>query len=240
MEFMTAEYFWALGQVIWIDLALAGDNAIVIGLAAAGLPKELRAKAILMGIIAATVMRIGFALITTQLLAIVGLLLAGGILLLWVCWKMWRELRDGHGAENQANEALAEADLNADGLIAAGAPKKTFAQAAIQIVIADVTMSLDNVLAVAGVGHGQHPSVIIIGLGLSIALMGFAATFIARLLTNHRWIAYVGLLIIFYVAIKMIWDGSCDVDYRVDEIYNFMPEAYCPAPHGPVEHTTAP
>ena len=213
MDFLTAEYFWALGQVIWIDLALAGDNAIVIGLAAAGLPKEQRAKAILMGIIAATVMRIGFALITTQLLAIVGLLLAGGILLLWVCWKMWRELRDGHGVEDQAMEALTETDHNKDGKIAAGAPQKTFAQAAMQIVIADLTMSLDNVLAVAGVGHGQHPSVIIIGLGLSIGLMGLAATFIARLLTKHRWVAYVGLVIILYVAITMVYKGGKEVIY---------------------------
>ncbi len=240
MDFLTAEYFWSLGQVIWIDLALAGDNAIVIGLAAAGLPKEQRAKAILMGIIAATVLRICFALITTQLLAIVGLLLAGGVLLLWVCWKMWRELRDGHGAEDQANEALAEADLDHDGQIAAGAPKKTFAQAATQIVIADVTMSLDNVLAVAGVGHGQHESVIIIGLALSIALMGFAATFIARLLTKHRWIAYVGLLIIFYVALKMLWDGSCDVDYRLDGSFDYMSADYCPEPHGAVVAAPAP
>jgi YjbE family integral membrane protein len=210
MEIFTYDGFLALMQVVWADLALAGDNAIVIGLAAAGLPKELRSRAILIGIIAATVMRIGFALITTQLLEITGLLLAGGVLLLWVCWKMWRELSDGHAAGEAATEALAEADLNADGTIAAGAPKKTFRQAVTQIVIADVSMSLDNVLAVAGIAHG-HPTVLVIGLVLSIALMGFAATFIARLLQKHRWIAYVGLLIILYVALKMIWDGWHEV-----------------------------
>ena len=210
MEIFTPEWFTALLQVIGIDLVLAGDNAIVIGLAAAGLPKEQRNKAILVGIIAATVMRIGFAAITVQLLAIVGLLLAGGILLLWVCWKMWRELRDGHHDEDRAEEALTGMDLNADGTVAGGAKKKTFAQAAWQIVIADVSMSLDNVLAVAGAAK-DHPSVLVIGLVLSIALMGLAATFIARLLNKHRWIAYVGLLIIVYVAIKMILEGWHEV-----------------------------
>jgi YjbE family integral membrane protein len=214
MEIFTYEGLVALMQVIGIDLVLAGDNAIVIGLAAAGLPKELRSKAILVGIIAATVMRIGFALMTTQLLEIAGLLLAGGVLLLWVCWKMWRELSTPHVAEDAAVEALADADLNADGTIAKGAPTKTFAQAATQIVIADVSMSLDNVLAVAGAAHG-HPTVLIIGLILSIALMGLAATFIANLLNRHRWIAYVGLLIILYVALKMMWEGWHEVQPMV-------------------------
>jgi YjbE family integral membrane protein len=214
MEIFTYEGLVALMQVIGIDLVLAGDNAIVIGLAAAGLPKELRAKAILVGIIAATVMRIGFALMTTQLLEIAGLLLAGGILLLWVCWKMWRELSTPHVAEDAAVEALANADLNADGTIAKGAPTKTFAQAATQIVIADVSMSLDNVLAVAGAAHG-HPTVLIIGLILSIALMGLAASYIANLLNKHRWIAYVGLLIILYVALKMMWEGWHEVQPMV-------------------------
>jgi YjbE family integral membrane protein len=210
MEVFTPEGLAALAQVIGIDLVLAGDNAIVIGLAAAGLPKELRARAILVGIIAATVLRIVFAIFTVQLLAITGLLLAGGILLLWVCWKMWRELRDGHADEQRAEEALMNADLNADGTIAGGGPTKTFKQAAWQIVIADVSMSLDNVLAVAGAAK-DHPVVLIIGLVLSIALMGFAASFIARLLNKHRWIAYVGLAIILFVALKMMWDGWHEV-----------------------------
>lgn len=210
MEIFTSAGLIALLQVIGIDLVLAGDNAIVIGLAAAGLPKEQRARAILIGIIAATVMRIGFALVTTQLLAIAGLLLAGGILLLWVCWKMWRELREGHGDDNMAEEALTGDDLNADGTVAGGAPKKTLAQAALQIVIADVSMSLDNVLAVAGAAHG-HPTVLVVGLVLSIALMGLAASFIARLLNKYPWIAYLGLAIIVYVALKMMWEGWHEV-----------------------------
>lgn len=210
MEIFTSAGLIALLQVIGIDLVLAGDNAIVIGLAAAGLPKEQRARAILIGIGAATIMRIGFALVTTQLLDIAGLLLAGGILLLWVCWKMWRELREAHGDDNMAEEALTGTDLNADGTVAGGAPKKTLAQAALQIVIADVSMSLDNVLAVAGAAHG-HPTVLIVGLVLSIALMGLAASFIARLLNKYRWIAYLGLAIIVYVALKMMWQGAHEV-----------------------------
>ena len=209
-ELFTAEGLTALAQVIAIDLVLAGDNAVVIGLAAAGLPKEMRGKAILVGILAATVLRIAFAMVTTQLMAVTGLVLAGGILLLWVCWKMWRELREGHAAEEEvAQEALAEADLNRDGVIAP-APRKTFRQAAVQIIIADVSMSLDNVLAVAGAAR-EHPSVLVLGLALSIALMGLAASFIARLLNRHRWIAYVGLAIIVYVALKMIWEGWHEV-----------------------------
>jgi YjbE family integral membrane protein len=211
MEIFTSEGLTALFQVIAIDLVLAGDNAIVIGLAAAGLPADQRKKAIFVGILAATVMRIGFAAITTQLLAITGLLLAGGILLLWVCWKMWRELREGHVADEQrAEEALEGLDLNADGTIAGGAPRKTFAQAATQIVVADVSMSLDNVLAVAGAAR-EHPTVLVIGLALSIALMGVAATFIAKLLNRHHWIAWVGLFIIVYVALKMILEGWHEV-----------------------------
>lgn len=208
--FFMSDSLVALGQVIMIDLVLAGDNAIVIGLAAAGLPKEQRAKAILVGILAATVLRIIFALMTTQLLQILGLLLVGGILLLWVCWKMWRELRQDHAQDVGAVEALSDEDINKDKSIAGGMPRKTFSQAAWQIVIADVSMSLDNVLAVAGAAH-EHPTVLVIGLVLSIALMGLAASFIARLLHKHRWIAYVGLLIILYVALEMIYRGSLEV-----------------------------
>ena len=210
LEIFTPEGFTALLAVIGIYLVLAGDNAIVIGLAAAGLPKEQRGKAILVGIIAATLLRIVFAGLTTQLLQIVGLLLAGGVLLLWVCWKMWRELQSGHGDAERSDEALTGQDLNKDGTVAGGGPVKTFRQAATQIVVADVSMSLDNVLAVAGAAK-DHPTVLVIGLILSIALMGLAATFVARLLNKHRWIAYLGLVIILYVALKMMWEGWHEV-----------------------------
>lgn len=208
-DLFTAEALAALAKVIMIDLVLAGDNAIVIGLAAAGLPKDQRKKAILVGIIAATGLRICFASITVQLLQIIGLLLAGGLLLLWVCWKMWRELRASHAHEHDAEEALADADLNKDGTIA-GPPRKTLKQAVWQIVIADVSMSLDNVLAVAGAAR-EHPVILVFGLALSIALMGVAASFIARLLQKHRWIAYVGLVIILYVAFDMCYRGALEV-----------------------------
>ncbi len=200
-DFITTDILTAFVQVILIDLVLAGDNAIVIGLAAAGLPKQQRSKAILIGIGAATLLRMLFAGVTTQLLQIVGLLLAGGILLLWVCWKMWRELRatDHHsidGVEFVANDETA--------------PRKTLAQAAWQIIIADVSMSLDNVLAVAGAAR-EHPWVLVFGLLLSIAMMGAAASFIAKLLQKHRWIAYVGLAVILYVAGDMIYRGFLEV-----------------------------
>ncbi len=199
----------ALVQVIMIDLVLAGDNAIVIGLAAAGLPKEQRGKAIFWGIIAATGLRIIFASITVQLLAVIGLLLAGGILLLWVCWKMWRELR--HSSHDlDAIEALAEEDINKDGSVAVGAPRKTYGQAIWQIIVADVSMSLDNVLAVAGASR-DFPLILIFGLVLSIALMAVAASFIARHLQKHRWIAYVGLAVILYVALDMCYRGGLEV-----------------------------
>ena len=203
LEFISSQHLTALFQVIMIDLVLAGDNAIVIGLAAAGLSDEQRAKAILIGIMAATALRIFFAGVTTQLLQIVGLLLAGGILLMWVCWKMWRELRNAH------QEKLAIATAGHGGYNAVGA-RKTFADAAWQIVVADVSMSLDNVLAVAGAAREQ-PVVLVIGLGLSIALMGLAANFIARLLQRHRWIGYAGLAIILYVALEMVYRGAVEV-----------------------------
>lgn len=204
-DIITPEALTALFQVILIDLVLAGDNAVVIGLAAAGLPKEQRAKAILIGIIAATVLRIVFAGLTTQLLQIVGLLLAGGLLLLWVCWKMWRELRatNGHDEETAGN-----------GDDEGSAPRKTLAQATWQIIVADVSMSLDNVLAVAGAAR-DHFFVLVLGLALSIAMMGIAASFIAKLLQKHRWIAYLGLAIILYVAGEMIYRGALEVWPRV-------------------------
>ncbi|WP_428832603.1 TerC family protein [Labrys okinawensis] len=208
-EAISVSSLVALGQVILIDLVLAGDNAIVIGLAAAGLPKEQRTRAILIGIAAATVLRVIFAAITTQLLAIVGLLLAGGILLLWVCWKMWRELSTSHSEETAAQHALDGEGESGNGS-SSGTSRKTFAQAAWQIVIADVSMSLDNVLAVAGAAR-DHLWVLIFGLIVSIALMGIAASLIARLLNRYRWIAYIGLLAILYVAGDMIYRGAKEV-----------------------------
>ncbi|MEK7266108.1 MAG: TerC family protein [Pseudomonadota bacterium] len=201
---VSPEFAAAFIQVVLIDLTLAGDNAVVIGLAAAGVPREQRAKAIAVGILAATVLRIVFALLTTTLLSIVGLLFAGGVLLLWVCWKMWRELARPQHTDRGADVLEGEPPSGA-----APAPK-TLRAAIIQIVIADISMSLDNVLAVAGAAH-EHPTVLVFGLALSIALMGFAATFIARLLERHRWIAYVGLAIILFVAAEMIWRGGKEV-----------------------------
>jgi YjbE family integral membrane protein len=205
-EILSPEALTALFQVVMIDLVLAGDNAIVIGLAAAGLPKSQRNKAIVVGIFAATILRIGFATITVQLLQIIGLLLAGGILLLWVCWKMWRELRTSPAHHKNAEEAWGKQDGNVGGTTC-GRSRKTLGQAIWQITLADVSMSLDNVLAVAGAAR-EHPLILIFGLGLSIALMGFVAGFIANLLQKHRWIAYVGLLIILYVAFDMCYRGA--------------------------------
>jgi YjbE family integral membrane protein len=226
MEFLSSPEFasqlTALGQVLAIDLVLAGDNAVAVGLAAAALPTEQRRKAILIGLAAAVVMRIGFALITVQLLAIVGLLLAGGVLLLWVCWKMWREIQEQRThdqAEAQAELELALAIEHGQGPSPEelGLKRKTFGAALLQIMIADITMSLDNVLAVAGAAH-DHPWIMVFGLVLSIALMGLAATFIARLLNKYRWISYVGLVIVLYVAAHMIWDGYRSVVVRTGNL----------------------
>jgi YjbE family integral membrane protein len=200
--FMIPATVSAFLQVVMIDLVLAGDNAVVVGMAAAGLSKKDRRKAIMVGIAAATVLRILFALMASYLLSIIGLLLAGGLLLLWVCWKMWRELRD-----QQAEEMVAEGG-------SPSAPRKTYREAIKQIIIADVSMSLDNVLAVAGAAH-EHPVVLVFGLCLSVLLMGFAASLIAGLLNRHRWIAYGGLAIILFVAVEMIWRGGIDVAYAL-------------------------
>ncbi|MFK4057300.1 TerC family protein [Brevundimonas sp. NPDC046655] len=233
MEFLSDPHLLsqasALGKVLMIDLVLAGDNAVAVGLAAAALPQEQRRKAILIGLAAAVVMRIGLALITVQLLAIVGLLLAGGFLLLWVCWKMWRELRE------QATHDQAEAEAEIERAMAIehgggpspeelGLKRKTFGAALIQIMIADLTMSLDNVLAVAGASH-DHPWIMVFGLILSIALMGLAASFIAKLLNRYRWIAYVGLVIVLYVALHMIWDGGRSVIVRTGHADQFNASA---------------
>ena len=186
----------------------------------------------MLGLVAAVILRIGFALITTQLLAIIGLLFAGGVLLLWVCWKMWRELRE-QAQTREGEAALEEAtgiDIDADKIIdspTAGARPKKFRDAFLQILIADVSMSLDNVLAVAGAAR-EHPTILVFGLILSIALMGVAATWIARLLHEHRWIGYVGLLIVLYVALHMMWEGHRQVvvDLGRDAQYNAMAPAF--------------
>ncbi len=194
--------FTAFLQVLMIDLVLAGDNAIVVGALAAGLPPDQRRKVIIIGVLAALVLRIGFALIVTQLLQVVGLILAGGLLLLWVAWKMWRELR-------HEGESAGSAEIHGDehsGL----RPAKSFAGAVWAVAVADVSMSLDNVLAVAGAAH-DHPGILIVGLIFAVALMGLAANIIAKYIERYRWVAYVGLLVIIWVAGKMIWEGWHDV-----------------------------
>jgi YjbE family integral membrane protein len=207
--------FSAFLSVIWIDLVLAGDNAIIVGTVAASVPKDQRIKVLVIGIVAATIMRIGFALITTQLLAIIGLMLAGGVLLLWVCWKLWRDI-EAERRERRLAKAATDAAAAANGtpVEAAHAPEpmqaKSFAKAVFQIVVADVTMSLDNVLAVAGTAH-EHPRVLIFGLALSVALMAVASGFVAWLLKKYPWIAYIGLAVIVIVACRMIFDGAMDV-----------------------------
>jgi YjbE family integral membrane protein len=189
-------------SVVIIDVVLAGDNAIVVGMAAAGLPAERRRSVICLGIAAATVLRFLFALLAVQLLAIIGLTLAGGVLLLWVSWKMYREIR-----ETRVNESAAEAGCCAG---QTRIRRTTASQALTRIVLADVSMSLDNVLAVAGVAR-DHMWVLLFGLILSVALMGVASTYIARLLDRHFWISWVGLGIITFVALRMIWDGSTEI-----------------------------
>jgi len=192
----------ALLEILAIDIVLAGDNAIVVGALAAGLPTDQRKKVIVIGVAAALVLRIAFALVVTQLLQIVGLILAGGILLVWVAWKMWRDLR--HSGESAGSDEI-KGDEHS-GL----RPAKTFASAAWGVALADVSMSLDNVLAVAGAAR-DHPWILVFGLVLSVILMGIAANFIAKYIERYRWIAYVGLVVILWVAGKMIWDGWHDV-----------------------------
>ena len=182
----------AFGSVLMIDLVLAGDNAIVVGALAAGLPAEQRKKVILIGIGAALVLRIFFALIVTWLMGIVGLIFAGGLLLLWVSWKFWREIRAGGHDAGEGTSGVASA--------------RSFVGAAWAVAVADVSMSLDNVLAVAGAARA-HPGILVVGLLLSVALMGLAANFIARIIDRYRWIAYVGLAVILVVALKMIYEG---------------------------------
>ncbi len=193
----------ALLSVVIIDIVLAGDNAIVVGMAAAGLPAAHRRRVIAIGIAAATVLRILFALLATHLLAVIGLTFAGGILLLWVAWKMYRELRAAYVVEAAGADGRAEPPRR---------PAKTAMQAMSMIVLADVSMSLDNVIAVAGVARTQsEPWVLVVGLVLSVALMGVASTYIARLLERLFWISWVGLGIVTFVALRMIWDGSAQI-----------------------------
>src|ERR1043166_8538084 len=212
-DIVSGEAVAALLQVIMINFVLSGDNAVVIGLATAGLPSEQRKRAIFVGILAATVLRIAFAGVATQLLQVLGLLLAGGILLLWVCWKMWRELR-----ARSHDEAEAE-DVDAT----TGRPlrHKTFRQAALQIVVADVSMSLDNVLAVAGAAR-EHPFILAFGLLLSIAMMAVAANLLGRLIEKYRWIAYLGLVVILYVAFDMIYRGTLEVTPAIGAVLPFF------------------
>jgi len=210
-DLFTIQSLTTFFQVILIDLALAADNAVVIGLAAAGLMPEQRRKAIFWGIVAATVMRILFASVTVQLLQIVGLVFAGGILLLWVCWKMWAELhpegvRKAFAAWQQKRSGAGPTEI-IEGGEETVAPAKTMRQAITQIVIADISMSLDNVLAVAGAAR-HHPVAMVFGLALAIAMMGAAAMTIAKLLEKHKWIAYVGFAVVFYVALRMIYEGG--------------------------------
>lgn len=208
-QLMSPDAWVAFGKVVLIDLVLAGDNAIVIGMAAAGLPAAQRGKAIVIGIAAATILRILFATVAIELLKLVGLGFVGGLLLLWVCWKMWRELREDHAAMD-ASEAIDDA-LNDKNVPLSGHPKsKTLRQAATQIVVADISMSLDNVLAVAGASR-DHPYVLIAGLILSVALMGLAASVVAKVLGRFKWIGFVGLLIILYVALDMIYHGYGEI-----------------------------
>lgn len=203
----------ALLQIVVIDVVLAGDNAIVVGMAASRVAPELRAKVIFWGIAGAVVLRIGFAAVTIQLLAIVGLTLAGGILLLWVCWKMYRELR--HASHPAPAGAAVSESVDAQTV----KPLNVWS-AILQIIVADVSMSLDNVLAVAGAAKG-HTGILVIGLAIAVVLMAVAASFIAKLLARYPWITWLGLAIVFYVAVEMMWRGSLEV------VCVYVPEALC-------------
>ena len=197
-------------QVLMIDLVLAGDNAIVVGALAAGLPPDQRRKVIMLGVLAALVLRIAFALVVTQLLQIIGLILIGGLLLLWVAWKMWRELR--HTGESPGSEEIFGDEHS--GL----RPAKSFAGAAWGVAVADVSMSLDNVLAVAGAAR-DHPGILIVGLIFAVILMGVAANIIAKYIERYRWIAYVGLAVVLYVALKMVYDGWVDPHVGIGRLF---------------------
>jgi YjbE family integral membrane protein len=218
---LSAGALGAFFQVVLIDLALAGDNAVAVGMAAAGLPQKQRRRAIVLGLGAAVVMLISFALITTQLLHFVGLMLAGGFLLLWVCWRMWRDLRRQGEERAEGEAALSEATgVEIDAHPHERPKPKTLRGALVQILFADLAMSLDNVLAVAGAAR-QHPWVLIGGLLLSITLTGIAASWIAKLLHRFRWIGYLGLAMVIYVAGHMIWDGMRSVAIDTGEVRTY-------------------
>jgi YjbE family integral membrane protein len=219
-DLISSQAVAALIQVVLIDLVLAGDNALVIGLAAAGLPPERRKRAIAIGILSATALRILCAGMATQLLQMLGLALAGGILLLWVCWKMWREIYAVSRHQDRDDEKLVDHALERSRSMASKRYRKTFGQVVLRIVVADVSMSLDNVLAIAGAARG-HPFALAFGLVLSVALMGVAAELISRLLQRHRWIAYLGLASILYVACEMIYRGAYELKPLIGAVKAF-------------------
>lgn len=208
MELISFAEAAAFLQVVFVDIMLAGDNAIVVAMVVVGLPAERRGRVLIVGIAAATLMRVLFALVTVQLLNVIGLSLAGGLLLLWVTWKFWRELKTRH-EEDQAAEDIDDI-VHGTPLRHPDAPRKTMRQAIIQVVAADVSMSLDNVLAVAGIA-GEYQWVLVSGLVLSVAFMGLAATLIARLLARHHWIGFLGVAVILYVSLDMIWKGAIQI-----------------------------
>lgn len=210
---LVADY----AKIVIADLILSGDNALVIGMAAAGLAPELRARAILYGMVIAAVLRIVFALIATSLLGIPGLLFVGALLLLWVCWRLYGEIRDH--VDEAAAEALEDAEDPDAGY--QGAPRKTMASALISITIADVTMSLDNVLAVAAIADGDQTK-LVFGLGLAILLMAFAATIIMKILGKYPWISWLGLIVLVYVALEMLYRGTVDTSLGVGPMLGLM------------------
>ena len=211
------ETVMAYGQIIIADLILSGDNALIIGMAAAGLSPELRKRAILYGMVIAAVLRIVFAVIATTLLDIPGILFIGSVLLFWVCWRLFQEIRDN--MEREAQEAMLTANDLEQGYT--GAPRKTMAGALISITIADVSMSLDNVLAVAAIADGDK-QILIFGLGLAIILMAFAATLIMKLLTNYPWISWLGLIVLLYVAGEMMYRGFFDIHHGVGPLLGLV------------------
>jgi YjbE family integral membrane protein len=208
------------GAIILIDLTLSGDNALVIGMAAAGLAPELRKKAILYGMVIAAVLRIVFAIVATKLLGIPGLLFVGGLLLIWVCWSLYKDIR-AH-TDEKAEEALEEAEHGGY----EGKPKRTLKQALIAITIADVSMSLDNVLAVAAIADGDETK-LVVGLGLAILLMAFAATLIMKLLARYPWISWVGLAVLLYVAFEMLYRGVTNCDTGIGPLMGLISETAC-------------